>query len=265
MSIKFSEDDHRYYDDEGNYKSVSSILHLFQEPFDADKKALKNSKDKKSKYYGMSPEQIKEIWAGTNKSAIDLGNWYHKERERQICEINNIEHNGETCNIVRPIFNDNIKIAPDQTLQNNHIYPEHFMYLKSHKLCGQSDLVQVINNKISISDFKTNKNLTTEGYTMWDGSKKMLLDPVSHLEDCKLNIYNIQLSLYMYMALKHNPQFTPGKLVVHHIIFEEIDEDKFGNKQLKKDTNGDPIVKEIKKYNLPYLKNEVQSILKIIK
>ena len=67
------------------------------------------------------------------------------------------------------------------------------------------------------------------------------------------------------MVLKHNPQFKPGKLVIHHIIFDEIDEDKLGTKALKRDSNGDPIVKEIKKYSLPYLRDEILSILDYIK
>ena len=605
--LKFEENNHKYYDDENNtWKSVTSIMHQFQEQFNAKEQALKSSKNKKSKYYGMDPKQIEEIWISINKSAVDVGNWYHHERERQICEINNIEHNGELCSIIRPLFNGDVKLAPEQKLVNNHIYPEHFMYLNSHKICGQSDLVQIIGNKINISDYKglsldteiptpegfklmkdinvgdvvfdgngqktkvlnvseihynpcykiifktgevitcdhehrwviskrktsgkfkgknykiyydeveltteqlleqkdtikikctlpldlpeknlqidpyvlgvwlgdgskscgmvtsmcekiwleienrgyvlgndvsgggsgkaksrtifniiknlknlnvlynkhipieylrssfsqrldllrglmdtdgyynqcrnqyvmtttqewqakglselisslglkpttclsttyctncaekkpikcyvvsfkctkfspflsrnenclkssidlsksdfhenyrtvlliekvetvptkclevesathtylvgrtlikthnTNKNLTTEGYQGWNGPK-MLLGPLSHLEDCKLNIYNVQLSLYMYMVLKHNPQFKPGKLVIHHIIFDEIDEDKLGTKALKRDSNGDPIVKEIKKYSLPYLRDEILSILDYIK
>lgn len=264
MSLKFDEVGHKYYDEDSEYRSVSSILHSIQEPFDVKKNALRCSKNKKSKYYGMDPIQIEQIWLGINKSAVDVGKWYHGEREKQICEINNIEHNGELCSIIRPIFSGEIKIAPDQKLINNHIYPEHFMYLKSHKICGQADLVQVLDNKINVGDFKTNKALTTRGYVGWDGTK-MLLPPVNHLEDCKMNVYNIQVSMYMYMMLKHNPQFTPGKLTIHHIIFEELDEDKLGTKSLKRDSNGDPIVKEIKKYNLPYLKSEVISILKNLK
>ena len=31
----------------------------------------------------------------------------------------NIEHNGETCNIIRPKFDGNIKLAPEQKLENN--------------------------------------------------------------------------------------------------------------------------------------------------
>lgn len=74
--------------------------------------------------------------------------------------------------------------------------------------------------------------------------------------------YNLQLSIYMYMIIKHNPNLKPGKLTIHHIMFEEEEEkDKYGYPITKLDSNGDPIVKEIVQYDLPYLKDEVVSIL----
>ena len=40
-----------------------------------------------------------------------------------------------------------------------------------------------------------------------------------------------------------------------------MDKDKFGNPVNALDSNGDPIVKDIVQYDLPYLKQEVISIL----
>lgn len=264
--VRFNEIGHQYESEDNiKWQSVTSIVKLFQPLFDADGQAKKSVKNKKSKWYGMDPEQVKQIWTGLGKTAVELGNWYHKEREKQICEINNIEHSGEECHIIHPIIKDSIKYAPEQKLENNHIYPEHFVYLKSAQICGQSDLVQIIKNKINIIDYKTNRELTTKGYTKWDGSVTRLLYPVNHLEDCKLTIYNLQLSLYLYIILKHNPDLKPGRLTINHIIFEEIDEDRLGTKSIKRDNNGDPIVKEIIKYDLPYLKEEIQIILNYLK
>jgi len=139
------------------------------------------------------------------------------------------------------------------------------VYLKSAGVCGQSDLVEVRDNKVYITDYKTNKNFTTKGYVDWRGNSKKLLYPLTHLEDCKLNIYNIQLSLYMYIILKHNPQLKFGKLIIQHIIFKEIDRDSNDNPIYDRDSNNEPIIKDIVTYNLPYLKDEVQTILSYIK
>ena len=85
--------------------------------------------------------------------------------------------------------------------------------------------------------------------------------PLSHLDDCHLNHYALQLSMYMYMILKHNPRLKPGTLTIHHIIFEEAGRDKFDNPINERDSQGDPIVKDIMQYDLPYLKKEAIALL----
>jgi len=264
--IKFHEKEHKYESECGTkWKSVTAIVKVVQEPFDGPAIATKCAKNKKSKWYGMSPEEILKAWDDISTTAKDLGNWYHAQQERLVCELNDIEKEGDVLSIVKPIYEGDIKHAPDQKLENNHIYPEHLCYLKSAGICGQADVIEVRGKKVNVYDYKTNKELTTSGYVNWQGVTKKLLKPVSHLEDCKLSIYNLQLSLYMYMILQHNPHLSSGKLVINHIIFKEIDSDRLGNKAIARDSNGDPIVERVDKYQLPYLKKEVQAILKYIK
>ena len=93
----------------------------------------------------------------------------------------------------------------------------------------------------------------------------MLNGPVSHIEDCNLMHYNLQLSLYMYMIIKHNPKLKPGKLILQHVIFEKEGDDSHGYPITKYQENGDPIVKQVKKYELSYLKKEVIDIIKYLK
>jgi hypothetical protein len=264
--VRFIEENHLYTsDDNTKWESVTSIVKRFQEKFDADSIALKSSKNKKSKWYGMSPEEIKQCWNDISQTAIDLGNYYHKQQEKLLCSLNSIEREGIECFITKPIIENNIKYSPDQKLENNHIYPEHFVYLKSAGVCGQSDLVEVRNNRVYVDDYKSNKDLTTEGYKDWRGVSKKLLSPLSHLEDCKLSIYNIQLSIYMYIILKHNPLLEPGDLTIRHIIFKEIGEDRLGNRAYETDNEGNPIVDKVIFYRVPYLKDEVNLILNHLK
>jgi hypothetical protein len=171
-----------------------------------------------------------------------------------------MERHGSTVPVFKPIETDGIKLSPNQKLTDG-VYPEHMVYLKSAGLCGQSDLVEVINGEVHITDYKTNKEIKTEGYTNWEGITTKMNSPVSHLDDCNVNHYALQLSLYLYIILKHNPKLKPGILTIHHIVFEEVGKDKFGNPITALDTNGDPIVKDIVQYDLPYLKTEVISLL----
>ncbi len=263
MIVTFTQQNHKYASIEPDgieWLSVTSFISNFKQPFEADKIAEKSAKNKKSKWYGMTPEDIKAAWKAEANRATSLGTWYHNCRERDICELSTMERHGHVVPVIKPIEKDGIKFSPNQKLSNG-VYPEHMVYLKSAGLCGQSDLVEVINGEVHITDYKTNKEIKVEGYTNWEGITQKMLAPVLHLDDCNLNHYALQLSLYMFIILKHNPKLKFGSLTIHHIMFDEVDKDKFGNPITALDTNGDPIVKDIVQYDLSYMKQEVIAIL----
>jgi hypothetical protein len=264
MILRFTPHDHKYTsikkEDEKDWISVTSFIGNFKQPFDADTIAAKSAKNRKSKWYGMTPDEIKAAWKAEANRATSLGTWYHNCREKDICELDTMERMGLTVPVVKPIEIEGIKYSPEQKLTDG-VYPEHLVYLKSAGLCGQSDLVEVIDGQVHITDYKTNKEIKTEGYTNWQGVTQKMLAPVSHLDDCNLNHYTLQLSMYLYMILKHNPRLKPGSLIIHHIQFDTVGEDKFGNPITALDSNGDPIVKDVVQYELPYLKQEIITLM----
>ena len=262
MSIlKFTAHNHKYTSaDDINWLSVTSLLSNFKQPFDAETIASKVARSKKSKWYGMTPTEIKEAWKAEAKRATDLGTWYHNQREADICEITNMERHGVTVPVFKPIEVDGIKHSPEQKIKDG-VYPEHMVYLKSAGICGQSDLVEVINGEVHITDYKTNKEIKIEGFTNWEGVTQKMSAPVAHLDDCHLNHYALQLSMYMFIILKHNPKLKPGIITIHHILFEEAGRDRFDNPISALDTSGNPIVTDIVQYDLPYLKKEAIDLI----
>ena len=156
------------------------------------------------------------------------------------------------------------KIAPGQKLSDG-VYPEHFVYLKSLGICGQADLVSIVNNQIHILDYKTNKEIKEKGFKNWEGIVSKMYNPVSHLDDCNIKHYNLQLSLYAYIIKKHNPKLKIGKLQIQHVSFKKVGENKHGYPITENNEQGEPIIEDIKMYNLPYLKDEVQNIIKWLK
>lgn len=262
MSIlRFTAHDHKYVsNDDINWLSVTSLISNFKQPFEADKIAIKCSKNKKSKWYGMSPSDIKEAWKNEANRATTLGTWYHNQREGDICSFSTMERHGSTIPIVKPIEIDGVKYSPNQKLEEG-VYPEHMVYLKSAGICGQSDLVEVVDGFVHITDYKTNKEIKVEGFTNWEGLTQKMAPPVSHLDDCNLNHYALQLSIYMYAILKHNPKLKPGTLTIHHILFEESGRDRFDNPISALDSHGNPIVTDVVQYDLPYLKKETIDLI----
>ena len=268
MALQFKPQFHEYSSIDGDnikWTSVTSFISKFKQPFDADATALKVSRSKKSKWYGMKPEDIKEAWNLEAKRATDLGTYYHNQREADLCGLSTIRREGIDIPIFIPnIDNDGIKTAPDQTLTEG-IYPEHMVYLKSAGLCGQSDYVEVVNKKVNIIDYKSNKEIKKESFKDWDGKHQRMQPPLSHLQDCNFNHYALQLSIYMYIIIKHNPLYKPGSLTLQHVIFEEVGKDKYDYPIMAVDSHGNPIVKEIVEYPVPYLKQEVISLINYIK
>ena len=269
MSIVFNAAEHSYKSINNteaiSWTSVTTLISSLKKPFDAKAVAARVSKNKRSKWYGIEPKIIEQIWKNEADRATTLGTYYHNQREADLCSFASIEREGITVPIFKPYEEPNgLKIAPLQKLDPG-VYPEHMVYLKSTGICGQSDLVEVVNGRVNIIDYKTNKEIKTEGFTNWEGISEKMLDPISHLDDCNFNHYALQLSIYMYIILKHNPKLKPGRIFIHHISFEQEDVDKWGYPIAKLDSDGNPIVKQVIPIVVPYLVDEVISILHYIK
>lgn len=262
--IVFNADDHSYKSiDDSNidWISVTTLVSHFKKPFDAKKVAEKVTKNKNSKWYGIDPVLIQQIWANEGDRSTTLGTWYHNQREDDLCSLASIEREGVTVPVFKPTeLKDGVKVAPVQKLEPG-VYPEHMVYLRSAGICGQSDLVEVVNGKVNIIDYKTNKEIKKESYVNWEGVSDKMTPPVDNLDDCNFYHYALQLSIYMYIILKHNSKLKPGRIIIHHIIFEIEKEDNWGYPVTKLDQNGEPVLKEVIPIAVPYLVDEVMAII----
>lgn len=267
MTVTFKADNHKYESlnttEIIDWLSVTKFVGMFKLPFDPVAQSIKSSKNKKSKWFGIEPEVIQALWADEGTRAINAGTFYHDQRESDILSFDTIRRQGVDVPVIKPIYIDGVKHSPEQRLVEG-IYPEHFVYLKSAALCGQSDRVEIVNGHVDIIDYKTNKEIKKESFKSWDGKYQMMTGPCAHLQDCNFNHYALQLSAYMFIILKHNPIYKPGKLILHHVLFEKEEDDKFGNPIHKLNDKGEPIVKEIVPYELPYLKTEIRNMINYI-
>lgn len=260
--IKYYPEKHSYINDKGeSLVSVTTLINHFKQPFDSRDIALKVSQKKTSKFYNMSVDEIENIWREEGERGIKLGNYYHQQREKEIVMFNKISMHGKELPVVLPILEDGVKLAPCQVLQDG-IYVEHLVHLETTGLVGIIDRGDVVDTDVHITDYKTNKDIAMESYKNWQGISKKMLHPLSHLDDCKFNHIQLQLSLYMYMIIKHNPQLYPKSLKIQHAIFEEeAKKDKYGYPLTKYDINGNPILKEVKIIECKYLLKEVINII----
>ena len=268
MGLIFKEEGHVYESTDPNdiieWTSVTSLVSKFKQPFDAETQAVKSSKNRRSKWFGIPPEEVRQIWDNESNRATTLGTFYHNQRETDLMSHDTLTRDGMEIPIIPPNVQDGIKFSPEQKLVPG-VYPEHFVYLKSAQICGQADYVEVVNGVVNIMDYKTNKEIKLRGYKNWEDIRQTLNSPLSHVEDCHIQHYALQMSLYMYIILKHNPRLTPGIQTIQHVTFEKIRDDEYGYPVTLYNENGDPVVKEIITHEVPYMKEEVITMINWLK
>ena len=184
--VKFTAHNHKYESiipDGIEWVSVTTLVKNFTEPFDAPTQALKSSKNKRSKWYGMDPDEICAVWERRGTESADFGTKYHKVEEDVMVAQEYAESFGKKVPVFGPAIDElGIKYAPEQRLREG-VYPEHLTFLKSYGVCGQADLVEVVNDTIHVSDHKTYQEVKHESYKDWTGRSKRMLPPLVHLDD----------------------------------------------------------------------------------
>lgn len=266
--IRFSPHQHQYRsldpDNQIDWIGITSLIEAFKPPFLSVPQSIKSSKNSRSKWYKMDPERIREIWKRESMRSLTAGSWYHHKTEQTINQDENFIHQDTTLKVIKPTYVGEEKYASSQKLEEGYIYPEHMVYLQTHGVCGQTDRVHILNNLVNIRDYKTSKAIKMEGYTNWEGFTARMLSPLEHLDDCDFVHHSLQLSLYLYTILRHNPLFKPGKLILDHIIFEIESTDEYGYPVYRKDDEGGFIIQDVKEYQVTYLRSEVIQILSFL-
>jgi len=92
------------------------------------------------------------------------------------------------------------------------LYPEYRMEIKlddEYLLVGIADLIIKSGNNIKIIDYKTADKIDMKSkYDMAKKKKATFKYPISNIEDCNYNEYQLQLSIYAWMLKKLNPDFV---------------------------------------------------------
>jgi hypothetical protein len=244
--IQFQADKHLYTKNNENYLSVTSLLKKL-DPTDWDL-----VKQKYATKHGLTIEEVTQKWA----TQADGGTKIHAHFE-------NATINGGG-NVIVHKESDGIKYGHDLSTLTEGIYPELILYSDRYKIAGQSDLVEIYEDKVfKIRDIKTDRVLSFESFKEFDPVikrrvPKYFKEPISGLELCNYNKYCLQLSVYALMLEQFRFKLSQEEdaLQITHFTTER---DEKGDHVL--DANGLPIILKEDKYNLPYLKEEAKAVL----
>jgi len=206
-----------FYDDKHSYKidgqpsakvSVTGLVNTVKEPFDEEKWA-----GIKAKEVGISPEEMKLLWKKNNQMATlqgsTLHNYIDNYYQNKVKPYNRVLAESILGQTLHEMMYKNLKVLVKQFMNFYNDTKDNVIPIKNEfvvgdledtRICGMLDML-VYNSeteKYEIYDFKTNKR-----FSMVSEFEKKLQYPVQHLDECELNIYSLQLSLYKIFIQKY--------------------------------------------------------------
>ena len=272
--VGFREEDHYYgnlKDPNIKYTSVTTLIGKYEPEFDKEfvskykalERILPSDIWKKEKggiwkshriskdfldVYDIDDKELNRVqqdildeWAEINKQSCERGTKIHVQLENSFYNAGS--------NITLKKFGIGGKFECKKNYNELDleygIYPEYLIYYDNPKLdlhiAGQIDLLIKSGNDIYIGDHKTNKKIDLKGfYNSSIRSTEKLKYPLTSLDNCNFNVYQLQLSTYAWMIQKINPDFVIKDLILNHY-------DHDGKNTL---------------YHCTYLKDEVEAMLK---
>lgn len=267
--VNFNQQQHIYWDNNGRYDSVTTIIGKFCHEFDSEfwsvykaleklldpeiftmerKKLLDTKKIDKAYFIetykidedrlNCEQQNILDQWAQAKQESCERGTAIHAELEYSILKHSSCEFKKYGLGGKFNVHSGDIPLNDDKG-----IYPEYLIHLAngSLRLAGQIDLLIKDGNTIHIIDYKSNRKLDEKSYFDTRTKKhQMMKYPLNNIMDCNKLHYNLQLSIYAWMLQQNNPDLEVGKLIIVHYDHE-------GN---------------VREYEVPYLKEDVERLMK---
>lgn len=237
--LKFHDDVHKYYHNDKNLISVTTLLHKFEEQFDS----LYWS-EVKGFEYDMPQLDVLEMWNAWNLKSTIKGRAIHNYAEllfnNKIYKFSNEIIDRELGSKYLRILQDYPELYKDKNIPKMEGYTIMEEYLKvktfvdnfyrdtfnklipiktelvvydlDWEIAGMLDILfwNVKKQAIQIWDWKTNKE-----FEMKNDFKKKLLHPFIKHDACHFEIYSLQLSTYKAIIEKNVNVKIDGLFVVH--------------------------------------------------
>lgn len=241
--IQFQEVGHKYTiscDIEHKYTSVTTWCHSHFPKFDADS-IIRNMMRGKNwvpghKYWGLTAQQIKDMWKNNGSSVASAGTDLHYRIE---CFMNGEEIDGEDMAVKNhsqlletPLAQDDGTI-PEWTYFLNFVrdHPEFkpyrtewLIFNEDVKISGSIDMVyENEDGTLSIYDWKRCKKISkVNDYNKWATTQC-----ISHIADSNFWHYSLQLNTYKYIL-----EQKYGKTVKDMVLVQLHPESEEGNYEL---------------------------------
>lgn len=223
MEVKFDESTHTYRN-----SKTKEIYTSATQLISKFKKPFNSHEhaERVAKREGVTKEFVLEMWEIEKEKSIVRGKNYHSLLENYV-------RFGETAEDYTWLYKTFEKQREILVGKCKTVHAEKLLWNHEYKLAGTCDLLYEHDESFTVLDYKTNKAITA-----FSKYNEYLLPPVDFLSYCEYNVYALQLSIYAYM----NEILTGKKVRNLHILY----------------LTGDKFIS----FNVPYMKFEVQEMLK---
>ena len=206
--IRFVDEGHRYFiDGQEGYVSTTSIVHTWFDPFDADVVIAKMMRSSRwgpgtSKYFGMEPEEIKQMWQAKGDEAARLGTLMHEHIEYfyndALAEWDALR-GAPRLQEIGPELEQFQKFHAGVVHRKGYVpyRTEWCVFDEVHKISGSIDMTYQVSaddpDTLMIYDWKRTAALKDSNHFQCGKA------PLDHLPDAKFWHYSLQLNIYRYI------------------------------------------------------------------
>ena len=208
-NIVFDEEPHVYYvHGDPNNISVTTLVHKYFPCFNPDEvisKMMRGRNWKNSKYFGMTPDEIKDFWKANGVDATTHGTHMHKSIE-SFYNGWTVEH-GDT--VEYKMFEKFFDAHPDLEAYRT----EWEVYDETLKIAGSIDMVykNLDDGTYSIYDWKRSKEIKMSN------SFEKGFGVMENYPNCNYVHYSLQLNIYKYiLETKYGLKIRDMFLIVMH-------------------------------------------------
>lgn len=230
--IHFREDDHKYYDDDGNnFHSVTKIIHSLFPEFEREKMAYFVARKRVMKVEGIDNKDDVPTWKVMKERDVVLEEW--EVNKNQACDMGTQVHRYCECKLMGIPFDMEFTVEKGKQLAEmadpflidleksyEFIEAEKIIFRIPILLAGTVDLIMKNRKtgKLCIFDHKTNKKIDMKD--SYNKTGKLFLE---HVDNCNYLHYTLQLSTYKRMLIDGNyGDFENCELGIFHYNLKSV-------------------------------------------
>lgn len=221
--ITFYDEPHKYFLDNREFISVTTLIHQYQEEFNEDYWS-----NYKGEQFHISQREILRAWKFINNKGTIKGSAIHDYAEN-LFQNKKFEYPKDM--ILKefgfdPVINEyNITKKHVDSFYNDvrgkliPIRTEYVVYDKESMIAGMLDILfyNVKMKEFQIWDWKTNKDFT------FNVPERHLIRDLFMLEDCDMELYSLQMQMYKHIIEKN----IPIKLGKSYIVWFSHNNDNY--------------------------------------